>query len=462
MNNYIDKVIEEVKNGFNKNRGKGSIYLVPPIDIYKVSSNIIASIIEKTPTAKIFVITDTFNNRQKILELLKQTDLNINKVTILSKAFVDLKYISNYKYFFGMTIGINTIEDIDYILELSKISKFTLSILTENTMNRYFITRVRQVLPDIITNISAVEARKAIVSSPVEERRCPVYMTEDDTKLYAKYSNFIKDSMSIFGDIDTVNKCRLGDTINHLSAMDVRLQLAQANGWSYDLDTTIDFMKQIDDVYNPIAIAERADLIYNIIRQRKTLVLDNKSKIDKILEILDEVDKCIIISKNGDFARLITEKINEKYGDYTCVDYHDAIPDSYIKDENGEYVKWKSGKCKGEPRLFRSQALSTIYLQYFNSGISKVLSIKNSSNTDLKTACNTIILTSPLLDNIIDIRNRFINVNFGENTIVYKLYCKETIEENEILNEKQNHLIRVKNMDEENITFDKNSGEIVL
>lgn len=467
MSDFIKKAIDEAKTGFLNNKGKGSIYLVPPVNVYLIAYSLIISIKNKTPTAKILVVVDKFDQRQVLLDCFnslpkENKDYYFDSLTILSKRFINLKYTSTYKYHFILTIGLNAIEDLDYILTFEKISKFTLSIFTENTMNREFITKVREVLPDIVTNITAIEARKAIVSSPVEERRYGVSLSDEDTATYNKYNNYIKDSMSIFGDLDTVNKCRVGDPAKHLTAMDIRLQLAQANGWSYNIDTTVEFMKQIDDVYNPNAIGDRADIVYNIIRERRNLVLNNKAKIDKILEIVEHTDRLIIISKSGEFAHLITEAINERFGYGYCVDYHDAIPESYLKDENDNYICYKTGKRKGEPKVFKSQALSGVYLQYFNSGISKVLSIKNASNTDLKTACNEVILTSTLIDNIIELRNRFVNVNFGTNTIVHRVYCKNTIEETELMNEKPNHLITIKDSQEENISFDKNSGEIIL
>lgn len=471
MRKYDERVIEEVKDGFQRNKGKGSIFLPQPVNIYPLIFSVIITIRNKTPDCKILVVTDTFQQRQNVIEsfnvIENETTKNyyIDRLTVLTKDFTKAQYYNNNEFHLAIILGLNRIENLDKIIDVEIASKFTLCILTENIMDTQFTTKLRSILPDIVINISAVEARKAIVYSPVEEIRCPIYLSDKDTAKYEEYSNYIKDSMSIFGDIDTVNKCRNGDPANKISAIDVRLQLAKANGWSYDLDTTVEFMKNIDDLYNPNAILERAEVIYNTIRNRRNLLLNNDAKLEEIKNILEnetnEDQNVIIVSKTGEFARKITEYLNGYFGDNYCADYHDCIPDSYITDENEEIIKYKTGKQKGKPKIFKSQAISTLNLQYFNSGYIKVLSIKNSSSTDLKTASSTVILTSSLLDDIIKLRNRFVDVDFGERTKVYRLYCKNTIEETELLNEIPNSMVTIKEKEKE-VSFDETSGEIII
>lgn len=470
--NYNEKLIEEIKNGFQKNKGKGSIFLCEPINIYLVIFSFIISIKNKNANSNILVLTNTSEQREKVFDCintLNEDNRNYynNGLCILSKKYIKPENLCHYNYRLIITVGINDINDINYILNAEKASKFTLSIITENLMNNEFTTKVREVLPDIVTTAAnPIEARNSIISSPVEEIRCKIYLTDNELKKYTEYNNYIKDSMSIFGDLDTVNKCRIGDIEHRKSAMDVRLELAKANGWSYDIDCTIDFMKNIDAVYNPNAIAERADNVYNIIRERRNLILNAENKIEKILDIVEKEinnnNKVIVISKSGEFAHKITESINTKFGNDTCVDYHDCIPDSYVKDKDGKVITYKTGAKKGQPKVFKSKSLSNLYLNYFNLGYSKVLSIKNSSSNDLKTAANTIILTSSLIENIVEIRKRFVNIDFSVNTKVYRLYCDNTIEEMELINEKPNNFIKIKNETIENINYDSESGEITI
>lgn len=471
MRKYDERVIKEVKDGFQRNKGKGSIFLPQPVNIYPLIFSVIVTIRNKTPDCKILITTDTFQQRNNVIESFNVIEdeavrkYYIDKLTVLTKDFTKSQYYKDNEYHLAIILGLNHINDINKIIDIERASKFTLCILTENIMDTQFTTKLREILPDIVTNISVVEARKAIVYSPVEEIRCPIYLSDKDSAKYEEYSNYIKDSMSIFGDIQTVNKCREGDIANKISAMDVRLQLAKANGWSYDLDTTVEFMKNIDDLYNPNAILERAEVIYNTIRSRRDLLLNNDAKLEEIKNILEnEIDvdqNVIIVSKTGEFARRITEYLNSYFGDSYCADYHNCIPEGYVTDENGEIIKYKTGKQKGQPRIYKAQAISTLNLKYFNDGYIKVLSIKNSSSASLKTASSTVILTSSLTDDIIKLRNRFVDIDFGERTRVYRLYCKNTIEETELLNEMPNSMVTIKEKEKE-VSFDETSGEIII
>lgn len=74
-----------------------------------------------------------------------------------------------------------------------------------------------------------------------------------------------------------------------------------------------------------------------------------------------------------------------------------------------------------------------------------------------------VILTSTLYSNIIDIKKRFVNVKFDDiNTIVYRLYCAETIEQAAIENEKTYSNIKVVEEQEKFIGYDENSNCIIL
>ena len=93
-----------------------------------------------------------------------------------------------------------------------------------------------------------------------------------------------------------------------------------------------------------------------------------------------------------------------------------------------------------------------------------MLSIKNSSNNKLKIACDLVILTTPYCNSIIDIKSRFTEITFnGTPTRVYKLYCSNTIEHNQLMKEKESPIIKVINYNEEKfVEYDEKNGDIVL
>ena len=98
---------------------------------------------------------------------------------------------------------------------------------------------------------------------------------------------------------------------------------------------------------------------------------------------------------------------------------------------------------------------------FFQGRVTTVQNLINNLYSDWESTAG-IVKQHTDIDNIIELRNRFVNVDFGTNTIVHRIYCKNTIEESELMNEKPNHLITIKDFQKENISFDKNSGEIIL
>lgn len=457
----------ELESKFQAVRGKGSAYIFNSMFPFIVAITMAVKVINKNDKRKVLIVVEKYDNKIFIEEALKELCDNTyefyrDKINIITEKFINFKY--NYCYDLIITIGINS--NIELIEKLNSSSKFTLVILTENIMNGEFIDRIRDILPDI--TIPIVNNDIVCESSPVEEYRYGVTIEDSDYELYTKYNNYIKESMVIFDNLDNINKCRVGDLKNNISAFNIRYQIAIKNGWSYNLDTSIEYNKMIDNVYNPNVLLERAEVIYNIIRERRNLIINNPSKINKILEtVISEIDNnktVLIVSKSGEFAANVTKAINEYYGSEICGDYHDCIEDKYFTDNNGKVICYgKKSKNAGEPKIFKAKAISSRNEELFNKGVLKVLSIKNSSSNKLKIAVNSIILSSPLLDNVIDIRKRFIEVRFiGKITKAYKVYCRNTIEQQSIIDEQPIPMVRTFNDFENSIEFDAKTGTIIL
>lgn len=223
-------------------------------------------------------------------------------------------------------------------------------------------------------------------------------------------------------------------------------------------------MKQIDDIYNPNILFERACTFYTIAKQRRDLVSDNSAKLEAIKDIcLANLGKQIlIISKRGEYAAKVTKYLNE-FPDIKCGDYHDCIDDAIAVDDMGVPILVKSGANKGKPRVVGSQAQSTANERLFNNKAINVLSIKSASNPKLKIATDVVIFTSPLCDNIIDVKTRFTNVAFnGMPTKTYRVYCAGTVESDKMNKEKEVSIIKVINDTENFVGYDENSGDIIL
>lgn len=457
--NLLNNFYEEVANKWKEQKGIGSVYCMKPFSYSELAINIIKKVLSKNKDNKIFIVVDCYNTRCTIIETFKKYNIDENKIKILSIDYIKVGYFYNYDLI--ILIGINKYDRI--INYLKQCTKFIISIMTKNIIDSDNTHSINSLLPIIITNISKEDANRAKRCTPVEEHRILIELEGKDKEEYDKQTAFINHSMSIIGSIENIKRIKVGDYKLNLSAAEVRDRIAKENGWSENLDMSIPFNKQIDAIYNPNALLDRVCTIYEIMKNRRNLVTDNKNKLPIILDIINKYPdkKFIIISKRGEFAAEITKYLNEN--NIKCGDYHDNIEKAIAIDDNGIPILIKSGKDKGKPKIICAQAISSLNLKYYNANKINILSTKNSSINKLDVSCYALIITSPLCDNIIDIRNKFKDIEFDTMpNIVYTIYCNSTIEAKPILLTKESPIYKIVNETEKKIIFDDESGDVIL
>lgn len=461
------KLINQAVDGFRHNKGKGSLYCFTKEVIPELVCTFIKLFNAKNKGEQVFIVVDSYNTRQSIIHYLTQNDVNAYNgynYKIISNTYIN----GNYRYCYKLIITIGINDDIRNINHLYSTAAFMLCILTKNIMKPCFINEVRSKLP----NIGDIDISKDIINdniySPVEEHHIGVDLSDDALKEYNECTEYINTTISIIGDIDNIEKCKYGDAKLGISSIQYRYNIAEENGWNEHLDVRIPIFKQIDDAYNPTMLLERANNFYNVAKVRRDIAMNNSNKLDTIIDICNKHKgkKILIISKSGEFAKSVTNYINNN-SDNRCGDYHDCIDDKPLYDEYGEPVLVKSGVNKGKIRIVSSQFQSTQNELKFNTNNSKsinVLSIKNSSNNKLKIACDVVIFTTPLCDNIVDFKTRFANVKFANiPTIAYKIYSNNTIENDKLFTNKYHNIIKIVNdNDNDDINYDENTNEIIL
>lgn len=460
MNNKeYEKISEELNGEFQSNRGRGYCYIQPPLNPYILVYNTVSKLINKRNDIKILIVVLNYDERLKLGNVFKD---NFSKnIRVLS-----LNYISTVKQEYDCFISVGLNYQSETITNLANKCKFALVIFTKNTMNTDFIHKIETSVPSLTINTIRETAQKLIknnIYSPVEEYRYGVYINDTDRELYNKYDEYVKNSMTIFGDLSGVDNCLKGNHMLGMSAIDCCYQIARNNGWNPNLDNSIEYNRQLDSMFNPIAIKERATTIFNIINLRKKLITDNDAKLETIKNIIEENSnkRILIVSPRGEFCNKLSKYLTEN--NITNLGYHNELEDSYLSDENGDVVRYKAGEHKGEPKLFKSAALSTNNLKGFNAGYCNVLIMKGSSDNSIETSADIIIYTSPILDNIFQFKSRFDKIKLPIPLIMYKVYCIDTNEERIMLKEKENSLIKVymKNI-AENLMLDEISGDIIL
>lgn len=459
ISEIYDKFASDIMQGVNKNMGRGSCYCLSPLKPYHLVAKSVITYSRKHNNKEILIVVDNYSTRQQIYTALREMcpteDYNVK---ILSSAYVSPKYHYNHDYI--ITCCVN---DFIIIRKLYSDSIFMLSIFTEVIKEQTVIQAIRQLLPHIDSTVTINDARASLIYLPVEEYHVGVDLTPEDNDKYNKCTDYINQSVKIFGDLKNIDRCKRGYPELNISANKFRTNLAYENGWRETLDTTVELLANIDKIYNPNTLFERACNFYNITAERRNILTDNNEKINKIIEICNNhTDKRIlIVSKRGEFAAAITERINNETS-LTCLDYHDCIEDAMLVDDMGMPVLHKSGINKGKPRIIKATAISNRNLTEFNQRKANVLSIKYSSDPKIKTDIDVIIITDGLYEDITSIRTRYSDIEFNENpTICYRLYCKNTIEAKQLKDYKPTANIQIIDNNDE-LIYNEDTGDIII
>lgn len=455
----IKSYTRQVLNKLQASNFKMSIYCLDENVRYNIIYELALRMVTKNPKCKLFIVVEEYGFRAKIRErFIKDNNADIfeNNVVLLSQGYVNPYY--NYSY--NMMIYVGRYIDTNLFDRLIAQNKYCLMLLTENVMDNKFISHIRSACPDAGF---AIQDLKYDISQPVEGMMRSITLNEDDRDLYEQYTRYINEVIAIFGSIEMVNMARSGNSKTNTSGAEIREQIAKQNGWSETLDTRQDYQKEIDRIFNPNALYEKACNFFSIADKRRKLVSNNEDKLETILDIVRENEnkKIIIVSKNDEFANEVSVFLRE-HG-YDCGDYHDNIPDRMLIDADGVPKYIRSGKNAGKIRYIKSQAISTLDLKQFTCDTINILSIKHSSNMSLSAHCDVLIFTSTLCPDIIEFKNRFRNVKVDSvPNNVYYVYCENTIEENSVKNFQSIPFLTLKCEKEKNVIFDEKSNQIIL
>lgn len=418
------------------NKGKGVVTCVPPLDYIELIVNLLKRMTAKNNKIKILIVVDDISKRSLILNAVKNENLVYQTLSIITFSYI----VSKWKYHYDIVIAQGKNEWCSEIETIFANAQFKLMLLNKINIPIEQLGKIYKNLPAVNT-IDATDVKNLINITPVKEEDIAVEFANDELReTYDKYSNYISDTIQIFGNFDNIEYARQGK--GNISAKSFIEQIAYDNGWSDHLDMTIPFNAEIDNAFNPTILEQRAHTCYDIIRERSKLATDNDEKLKTIIDILEKIEarnkKVIICSKRGEFAYKISEYVtanwSSKYFTF-CGNYHDCIPNMKLLDDYGRPVTYKTGLKKGAIKIVGTKYISTDNLKRFNiftSGKIDILSIKNSSSNKLACAIDAIIFTSPSMT-FEDFKNRFPDVVPNSSEIqIFTLYTAKTIEEKEI------------------------------
>lgn len=445
------------------NKGIGTALIPAPLNDKAMILGVLQKIYSKTPNFITLIVVNNFVERTEIIEYLTTQDDEENNNEF--KKLINNKLIKIFTINFIQNGNLALLHNLiivyhcesicDKLFTILNKTKFRLVVLNNLKLSAEDIAKLYTVCP-LLDDFKQNEIDAIRTSTPVEEMRISIEIPSDteDYRLLQYYDEYISTSINIFGSFDNIEYARVGDKKCNISATQFCYNLALENGWSESLDMNIDLNVQIDNLYNPASIHDRAMQTYEIIRYRNRFLANYKSKLDKILEIVKEHsnEHILIINKFSEFAAKVTEFINDMSENEICGNYHDNVDLIPASDINGNPIYYKSGPLKGERKTFAAKAQKTYNEQRFNLGRINVLSTNNAPDKNLNIPVDVIIITSPQSEDIESYIYRLSNVYYpNKKIILYTLYIKDSVEEKRLQNKtiSETHILSNKEKNDE-------------
>lgn len=423
------------------NKGIGTFIIPAPLDVLKPLLMILPAMYNKSPTMETNIVVADFVDKDKIKDyLLHKSELVHSNVyrRLITDGFIKIMTVSEatdrFTYLNPKLVVIYNPKDCLYCyVGLLDKSKFKLILSSIPFIGG--LEQLNNLVPRVGSyNQASIDEIRS--SRPVKETLVPLVVDEDSNlkKKLDYYNKEISTAIAIFGDFETIKMARLGNSSTNSSAMAVCYNIARQNGWNENLDMTIQFNVEIDELYSPNALKERASGIYEIIRSRSLALASSDEKLSYILKIVeDNIDKNIlIINKHGDFANEVTKYINDNTHYNSCYNYHDKVENIPAIDDNGNEVLIKSGVNKGKPKMLGVKSQKNLAQKLMNKGAIHVLSTNAAPDKDLAVNIDVIVITSPLCDTVETYLYRLSKVEFAKEIQLYTLYYKGSLEEKKL------------------------------
>ncbi|MBS1960738.1 MAG: DEAD/DEAH box helicase family protein [Bdellovibrionales bacterium] len=231
----------------------------------------------------------------------------------------------------------------------------------------------------VIDIISEYDAITEGYVSPCIEYNLGLRLDEYDQKDYRDFSKVINDNLNKFGSkgFEAAYKVLSGGEFQgkHYPGIAYATMWANKNGWRKDLDYTIEENRKINEIWNPNKIIGYASNLMEAVRVRKNLLYNASPKAEAAIEIIKRFPylKTICFGQSTAFVDKLNLLINEKFGKLTSVAYHSRLPSSTLPDDDGNIITIKTGKNKGQPKIFGAKGLKEFAIKAIRTGKVKVI-----------------------------------------------------------------------------------------
>jgi superfamily II DNA or RNA helicase len=303
--------------------------------------------------------------------------------------------------------------------------------LTATPNNREGIYPIDDIYP-IVDSITQEEAIENGWISQFIEFNLPVKLTPEEMEQYKHASDLISNNRSKFPEQNNFNammKCLHGD--NQYSSIAYATMWAHRNGWTKNADKDSD----VHRMWNPNVIISYAKKCMEGYRIRKNVIQHAANKYQATIELLQKFAnlKTICFSESTVFANDLARKFDKVQKDQMVV-FHTQLPSRPLKDDNGDWILYKSGAKKGEKRIFGIKLQKDIIIDLFVNNRRNVRVLSTAKVFDEGFDCPDIqmgIITSRTKNPNQQIQRggrvkRVIAGKENDKMLIVNIYCENT------------------------------------
>lgn len=191
-----------------------------------------------------------------------------------------------------------------------------------------------------------------------------------------------------------------GDEIRHI--------LASKMGWSYNLNLTSKYNRNLNNTWSPGAIRDAALLFIKSVEYRHDLMTNNIVKLNAILLIIGKLKdkKAIIFNGSINFAEAVKDTLNHNIIGYNAISYHSKMKGKPMLGDDGEFIKYKSGKKQGEIKLFGQKSVLSEVIEGTIRGKYDAISVVNAFDQGVDIPNIDLVLTTSGSTNVITNKQR--------------------------------------------------------
>lgn len=287
-----------------------------------------------------------------------------------------------------------------------------------------------------------------------------VHFTDEEQEIYNENEEKIGDYLSKFdGELPLIYECQAGKKVdgNYIPGFTLCEAVAKRKGWNetfqgyyntgnypkeYSEEQRL-WIQQVIGQWSPRMVKAYAEQAIKALDKRSELLFNATEKRMKTLELIEKYNrKTVVFSMRVSFVESTAQILNAN--DIPVSVFHNSLASRPLRmDDSGnpslhgqyDYVRYKTGSKKGEPKIFGAQSVKELHIRDFQENRTKVLCVCTGIDKGVDIPDIKMAIISSNTSNT----NQFIQ-RFGRSTrkfdeepvLIFNLYIPGTREENNL------------------------------